>query len=339
MTLPDELSPIWAPSDSAWKAFCRRATQASVFHTPEFMSAMSGVAGVEPAVLALEDGTGEIQALLTSDLDHHLPLKAGRIGTRAVLRAEPCVQPRVAAEEILRLLDTYNERIAEKAVFTEVRNSRDPAPLLPVFHDAGFQFVDHSNILVDLRQPLETLWKALRADKRRGVNKAEKLGVTCKILTDLGEVQQAYRLLQETYQRARVPLYPERLFLNIQERLSPPGMAHFLAAYQDSEIIGVRLLLTYGGRALDWFAGSSMRGRELHANDLLVWRSFLMGKERGATSFDFGGAGEPKKGSGVRDFKSGFGGETVNHGRFLKVHSPALYRLAQAGYTVWKRFG
>jgi lipid II:glycine glycyltransferase (peptidoglycan interpeptide bridge formation enzyme) len=41
------------------------------------------------------------------------------------------------------------------------------------------------------------------------------------------------------------------------------------------------------------------------------------------------GAGKPGDGYGVREFKSEFGGELVEHGRFLYVCKPQLYVLGK----------
>jgi serine/alanine adding enzyme len=41
------------------------------------------------------------------------------------------------------------------------------------------------------------------------------------------------------------------------------------------------------------------------------------------------GAGKPDEGYGVREFKSKFGGELVEHGRFLFVCNPRLYALGK----------
>jgi hypothetical protein len=43
--------------------------------------------------------------------------------------------------------------------------------------------------------------------------------------------------------------------------------------------------------------------------------------------FDTMGAGKPGVPYGVRDFKLRFGGDLVEHGRFLHINKPTLYRL------------
>jgi lipid II:glycine glycyltransferase (peptidoglycan interpeptide bridge formation enzyme) len=55
--------------------------------------------------------------------------------------------------------------------------------------------------------------------------------------------------------------------------------------------------------------------------------------------FDFMGAGSPDQPYGVRDFKAEFGGELVEHGRFLCIRKPMLYWIGKMGvkWLKWRR--
>ena len=54
-------------------------------------------------------------------------------------------------------------------------------------------------------------------------------------------------------------------------------------------------------------------------------------------SYDMMGAGKPNEAYGVRDFKSKFGGELVEHGRFLYVSNPLFYYLGKKAIKVLKK--
>ena len=54
--------------------------------------------------------------------------------------------------------------------------------------------------------------------------------------------------------------------------------------------------------------------------------------------FDFMGAGKPNEEYGVREFKSKFGGEVVENGRFLYLCKAFLYSIAKTILTLIKRF-
>ena len=58
----------------------------------------------------------------------------------------------------------------------------------------------------------------------------------------------------------------------------------------------------------------------------------------GFPRFDFMGAGKPDDGGyGVRDFKLKFGGELVEHGRFVHVCHPLLFGLGKCAVKILKK--
>ena len=50
------------------------------------------------------------------------------------------------------------------------------------------------------------------------------------------------------------------------------------------------------------------------------------------------GAGKPNVPYGVRDFKAEFGGQLVEHGRFLHICQPFLYRIGTLGVRLLKQY-
>ena len=50
--------------------------------------------------------------------------------------------------------------------------------------------------------------------------------------------------------------------------------------------------------------------------------------------FDFMGAGKPDQDYGVREFKSKFGGELVEFGRFVKILNPMLYNFGKLSLKI-----
>ena len=59
--------------------------------------------------------------------------------------------------------------------------------------------------------------------------------------------------------------------------------------------------------------------------------------EHGCARFDMMGAGKPDEAYGVRDFKAKFGGAEVEHGRFLCITKPILYKIGVLGVTLLKK--
>jgi lipid II:glycine glycyltransferase (peptidoglycan interpeptide bridge formation enzyme) len=114
-------------------------------------------------------------------------------------------------------------------------------------------------------------------------------------------------------------------------------MMRVLLAVVDGASVGALTLLLHKRVALYWYTGISRQHSAFRPADLLVWRSFELAHELGIRTFDFGGAGIPRKDYGVRDFKAKFGGELVNFGRNTHIHAPLRFKLGQVGYKVWRR--
>ncbi len=75
-----------------------------------------------------------------------------------------------------------------------------------------------------------------------------------------------------------------------------------------------------------------------HSVDEVRWAGIQWAKENGCARYDMMGAGEPGVPYGVRDFKSEFGGEMVEHGRFLCVNKQLLYKIGATVVKIMKKF-
>ena len=53
--------------------------------------------------------------------------------------------------------------------------------------------------------------------------------------------------------------------------------------------------------------------------------------------FDFGGGGAPNKNDNLRFYKSRFGAEFFNYGRYKKIHSPMKQKIAEIGFKIYRR--
>jgi lipid II:glycine glycyltransferase (peptidoglycan interpeptide bridge formation enzyme) len=90
--------------------------------------------------------------------------------------------------------------------------------------------------------------------------------------------------------------------------------------------------LLYKDVIFGWYGGVNRAFRSYTSSEILTWHILRWGAENGYRLYDFGGAGEPGKHYGVRDFKAKFGGNLVCYGRNTYVHSPTLFRLSKQGY-------
>ena len=113
-----------------------------------------------------------------------------------------------------------------------------------------------------------------------------------------------------------------------------------MAKNPDGIIIGGLVCVVLEGHAVyAWAAcGDDQKYRALSPSVMANYSGICHAAENGFPCFDFMGAGKPDDGGyGVRDFKLKFGGELVEHGRFLYVCSPALFTLGKIAVKIMKR--
>ena len=146
-----------------------------------------------------------------------------------------------------------------------------------------------------------------------------------------------YDIIEETYKNARVPLADISLFESAFDILVPKNMAKYYIAKYKNTIIGARLVTIYKKVIFDWYAGALILYLPMYVNEALVWHILKEGASNGYRTFDFGGAGSPYKEYGVREFKRRFGGKLVNFGRYIKVYSPVKMKIAEEGFSIYRK--
>jgi lipid II:glycine glycyltransferase (peptidoglycan interpeptide bridge formation enzyme) len=70
---------------------------------------------------------------------------------------------------------------------------------------------------------------------------------------------------------------------------------------------------------------------------MATYAAIQYGFKNNLKRFDFMGAGKPDEDYGVRDFKAKFGGELVEHGRFIKINRPLLFKIGKAGLKILQK--
>jgi len=322
-----------------WRAFVDAHPQGNIFHTPEMFEAYTQAKGHHPELWAAVDDEDEILALF-------IPVEITLLGgplrpftSRAVVFGSTlCLAEQEGKDALELLLKDYNEATKNSVLFTEMRNLTDLIDVRPVLDSQGFVFEEHLNFLISLDVPETELWKCIRSNARRNIQKAQKMGVKITEADDLTSMPEAYAVMKDVYHRIQVPLPDQSLFESVFRILHPKGMLRILLARVGEKIVGVLNLLLYKDVVFYWYTGTLREFSAYRTNDLLVWHALEFGHRNHFRIFDFGGGGKPDEEYGVREFKAKFGGTLVNYGRHMKIHSPLRLKLSREGYQLMRRF-
>lgn len=262
---------------------------------------------------------------------------------RAIIIGGPLIADSANEEDIARLLyaiqqpcrliaqSPYRPTWRNLPIYIETRNFHDFSKWKSVFEASGFSYQPHLNIQMACNET-----HTMSEQRRRQVKKAISNGATICEAQSEQEIRDWYEILQQLYrEKVRTPLFTEEFFLEFYRK----GWGKYLLIKHEGKVIGGMMCPILEGRAIyEWYVcGLDEDYREQYPSVMATYAAIEYAKANGLPLFDFMGAGKPDANYGVRDFKKEFGGEVVEHGRFLCVRKPILYAIGKVGVKWIKR--
>lgn len=263
----------------------------SIFHTTLWADYMHASRGTEPLfVLGREaDGDASAAALaLVWQSSHRL---AARIFRDLELYAHPCGSTTATAA----LLD-QTESLARRLGCRELRLSSmmsGESPYLPIEH--GYHETQRIEFVVDLTQPTETIWRAVRKDQRERIRRLARDGVHIAVAASRADLD-ALRAVRESTQDKRQQRGQEyelpdedQFYDDLHAYLVARGAARLFVARRDAQPLAALFCVTFNGRACSVFSGSTADGYRLGAQGGLFWTAVESFKAHGFAQLNRGG--------------------------------------------------
>ena len=299
-----------------WSELVRTRETGTWFQSPEaydFFASMPEL--MEPFVYGVERA-GKLCAVCVGYVTKEPnPIKQF-FTRRAIIIGGVVVAANCAKEDIVILLNYVRKELKPKSIYIETRNFNDFSPWKEAFEAAGFVYKPHLNFHVD------PATNNLSDNRKRQLKKSD--AVVSEGVSEL-EIREWYEVLSELYRtKVKTPLWPIDLFLEAYRQ----GIAKFLLVKHEGRIIGGSMVVADERTVYEWFeCGLNAECKDQYPSVMATWGGIQLAHQSGCTRYDMMGAGEPRVPYGVRDFKAEFGGQMVEHGRFLYVCKPMLYRL------------
>lgn len=170
-----------------------------------------------------------------------------------------------------------------------------------------------STITLDITDKLETVMMNLPQKGRHAIKRAERDGVTVKLVeTNEENCQIMYNLLAETA-KDQFGIRSYDYFVTFWRRFESAGFGQLFFAYYENQVVAGAYAIVYGTKST-YKDGASVRNRTVYgASHLLQWRVIEWAKSRGALVHDFCGSppsdeiGNPDhKHYGIGLFKTAF---------------------------------
>lgn len=328
-----------------WNQWCSNHAPVHFFQHPAFARLVNESAVYQQGLaVAISEG-GTWSATVSYVLLHEHGRAFKTLTTRAVIYGGPVFASNLSEAEKLTAADailaSLTKHLKSRCLFIQFRNFSDSSALETVFKSHGFRFTDRLNLQKPIASPDEA-WLAVSPSRRRQIRQSRENGLQIRPARNLQEVTRFYGLLKQLYRdKVRKPLPAESLFRQFFLLTRSQACGHLLIAEYRGDIAGGILApLTPGDSIFEWYVcglDREYQSRKIYPSAALTWAAMEAGIAAACHTFDFMGMGLPHIPYGVRDFKARFGGNWVNHGRWLRINAPFSYRLIEIAYNLMRK--
>jgi len=312
---------------SEWNDFVRNHPEGNFFQYSKVFHFFSSIEGHEPfAFIASREK--EIVGLLAGIIIGQRSGIMAQLSQRCIIWGGPLIKnnnPDVAES----LFESLNENVGKKVIYTEFRNLNSTEKLYEVFAKYGFNYTPHLNFKVDI-EGLKHNQVKISSSRKRQIKKAFKAGTIIREVSTDNELKQFYTILKKLYkEKVKKPLADYDFFLRFFER---PELGKIFIILYEEKVIGGIMCPISDSIIYEWYVcGLDYDYKEMYPSVLATWAPIEYAMNNNLKIFDFMGAGKPDEDYGVREFKSKFGGELVEHGRYIRINKPMLYKLGKTG--------
>ena len=317
-----------------WQALISKSPTTTWFQTPEAYAFYASVPEeMEPFAYGVSEDDNLVGVVVGYTTQEKCKFKQ-HFTARSIIIGGPLLDEHISDEALAKLLEAI-KRLGDKAIYVETRNFNDYSRWKSVFTHSGFAYQPHLNFHVDTTS-VELLESRLGKNRKRDIKTSLRDGATIVEQPTIEQVRTYYELLKQLYTtKIKTPLFSLQFF----EQLYQHPNGRFILIEKDGEIIGGTVCVELPNRCLyEWFVcGRDGEWKSIFPSSLATYAGIRYAAEHGCARFDMMGAGKPEEAYGVRDFKARFGGEQVEHGRFLCVRKPLLYWIGKMGVKWLKR--
>ena len=312
-----------------WLNLLEKSDYSSPFQTLKFHTFFNSIEGFSADVIAIEEDD-EYKALVVVTIQKEKGIK-GVFSKRGIIYGGPLLIE-TKAEYLNQFFSGIQNYYKKKLIYIETRNYFDYSIYKDRFLESNFKYTPWLNFHLD-SSDFVAMKKTMSSSRLRQVKKAIKNGATWKEAESLEDVKSFYQILSNLYtSKIKKPLFDIAFFIKLYE----DNLAKYLLVYHEGKVIGGIVCLILPDKAIYEFyvCGLDYENRNQYPSVMATWGAMEYATQHSIPLFDFMGAGSPDEAYGVREFKSRFGGQQVEHGRFINILNPFLYKLGLIGLNI-----
>ena len=309
-----------------WQQLVERSPVTCFFQTPECYAFYNSLSFLKPFLYSVSENkklVGVMCGYLIADGN----LLKQYFSRRAIIPGGLLLDTDISSEALQKLLQEASKELRKKAIYIEIRNYNYYGTYKTIIESTGFNYVAHNNIHIPISN-LESTLSGMNDSKRRQLKTAQRAGVTWNETTNQNDILAFYECLSHIYKtKVKTSLFPLEFF---QKLVGLKNAKLLVVKHNDKVIGGMACVLLPNNALYEWFVcGDENVEKAYYPSVVATWAGMECAVQNHLPRFDFMGAGKPDNDYGVREFKRKFGGELVEHGRFLYICKPKLYALGK----------
>lgn len=315
-----------------WSELIVNGKYSSPFQTHQYSQFLQKTDGCDTIAFGLSV-LSKLKAILIVTLLKESGIK-GFFSKRGIVFGGPILSDDITAEELTFFLKELAIQMKGKSIYLETRNFFDYSPYKQAFINANWYYESYLNFQLSLKNvSKESIIKKFKYNRRREIKQSISEGATYGLCENEKEIEAVYSILHDLYKtKVKLPLPSLSYFLS----LFRAQIAQVFVVKHQGKIIGGSICPYIDKRAIYTYYYCGLRNyhKKIFPTHLAVVAAMEYAIDKSIPIIDFMGAGKPGDHYGVRDYKSQFGGELVEHGRFIKVLNPFLYGIGKLGLKV-----
>ena len=308
----------------------------NAFHTIDMYQFYLKVDKHEPVFIGLCDEDNHLMAMVLAVIQYEKGGLKKQLSSRAIVFSGPVITAGEREEyylkEILSHLVTY---LKNKVIYIEFRNFHNYKKYINIYKKMGFSYKEHLNFHLNCSPEID-LFINMNSSRRRNIRKSLKEGAEIIEPRHLKDVKEFYSILHQLYRdKVKKPLPKFDYFQTFYEM----NIGKYFLVLYNKEILGGIMCPILPGKTIYEFyvAGKDHKYKKIHPSVLATYAALDYAQKNDILIFDFMGAGSSSKNYGVRDFKSNFGGDLIEHGRFIRINKPLFYIFGKLAVKIMSK--
>lgn len=323
-------------STSDWNKFLLNSTYASPFQTKEFYSFLKEYPLIDASLLILSVND-KIKAIVLISIMKESGIM-GFFSKRGIIFGGPVLSDDISPEELEFFLKEVSRQMKWGSIYLETRNFFDYSAHKQAFINVGWYYEPYLNFQLSLQNVNKvTLPKLFKYNRRREIKQSIAEGATYRLCANEKEVEEVYGILLDLYiTKVKLPIPSLLYFLNLYRA----QIAKVFVVKHQGKTIGGSICPYLEKKAIYtyYYCGIRDYHKKIFPTHLAVLAAIEYAIDNNIPIIDFMGAGKPGDQYGVRNYKSQFGGQLVEHGRFIKIQNPFMYKIGKLGLKILSKF-